>query len=108
MAIEIRKDQDIKGITVQGTEHKLNQFADDTSLFSELMQEQLDNIVHKLDWFRGQSGLQISYEKTFLYQIGSLEYTNARFYTQKGLSWVDYGIKILGIFVTHQENIVGD
>ena len=74
-------------------------FADDTSLFAEHDQEELNRIFEKLEWFQGQSGLQINYDKTVIYRIGSVKDAAAKLYTQKNLAWVNEGVKVLGIFI---------
>ena len=106
LAISIREDQNIRGIIVKNSEHKINQFADDTSILSDFDQNNLDNIIEKLNWFQQQSGLKISYDKTFLYRIGSLRDTDAELYTQNNIAWEGDGLKILGIYVTHKEDIL--
>ena len=91
LAIAVREDEKIYGIQTEQMAHKINMFADDTSLFSEFDQNQLNNIMDKLEWFNEQSGLLINYDKTVLYRIGSIADAEAKLYTQKQLAWVDEG-----------------
>ena len=106
LAICLRQEKQIEGIKFANSEQKLNQFADDTSVCMLFKQSCLDEMMKKLRWFHTQSGLLISYEKTCLYRIGSLRYSNQKLVTQEEISWVSEGINILGVFVTHTANIL--
>jgi len=67
----IRNNDQIKGIRVLGTEYKLSQYADDTTLILDGS----DNLVHQSfslsDSFAALSGLRVNYEKTEALWIGS-------------------------------------
>ena len=106
LAIAIREDHEIEGLIIRNSSQKINQFADDTSIVSPFKQENLDRIMQKLEWFSQQSGLMISYEKTEIYRIGSLQNSSASLYTQKPISWTNEGLKILGIHISHHEDCV--
>ena len=47
------------------------------------------------------TGLQISYEKTCIYRIGSLRNSNAQCYTARPLAWSDEDIQLLGVTITN-------
>ena len=100
----MRNDSSIPGIEVNGKPHKINQFADDTSLKLRMDQSAISAIFKKLEWFRTQSGMQISYDKTSIYRIGSVKRSNAQLYTQTEINWTKDGFKLLGILIT-DENI---
>ena len=106
MASKIREDQNIQGLKDGESEHKLNQFADDTSIASTFSQTSLDAAFQKLEWFKTQSGLELSYEKTSIYRIGSLRNSDMKLITQQQISWVTEGVQVLGIFITHKDNIL--
>ena len=97
LAISIRSNTNIKGINVGDTEHKLNQFADNTSLASQFNQDSLDEILSNLTWFQNQSGLLISYDKTSLYRISAMKMSNAKLCTKENIRWEEEGVNILGI-----------
>ena len=96
LAIQIRNNIDIKGISTGDFTHKLNQFADDTSAFGHATQQTIDALFDTLDQFHFHSGLLINYEKTVLYRISSLE-NLPELYTQKQVSWVTEDVRVLGI-----------
>ena len=73
LAIQIRGNPEIHGIVTGQHEQKINQFADDTSLTGVAEQKNLDKMLHELDSFNRNSGLEINYEKTVLYRISSQE-----------------------------------
>ena len=47
----IRNNKDIKGITIEGLEQKLSQYADDKTIFTDGSQISLDGIIRILDFF---------------------------------------------------------
>ena len=79
----IRDNPDIKGITMEDTEFKSVQFADDMNLFSLYQQHSLDSAITTLSQFESSIGLKHNYEKTNVYRIGSLRNSEAMLYTQK-------------------------
>ena len=60
-----------------------------------------------LDYYYYQTGLQINYDKTTIYRIGSLKTSNAKFYTKNNVKWSSTAIEVLGVKVTH-DNILED
>ena len=105
LALSIRGNKQIEGITLQDIENLLNQFADDMDIFSLNKEQSLKNILEELDKFKGQSGFTLSYEKTTLYRIGSLRHSNAQLYDLSQVRWSNNDINVLGITVAH-ENII--
>lgn len=51
LEILIRNNKIIKGITIEGVEHKLSQYADDKTIFTDGSQISLDGIIKILDYF---------------------------------------------------------
>ena len=49
LEILIRNNKDIKGITIEGVEYKLSQYADDTTIFKDGSPSSLDGIRRILD-----------------------------------------------------------
>ena len=103
MAIELRKHEDIRPLTVNGVKQLLNQYADDADVSSEFEQKSLDAIIDVLDDFQMHSGLTVNYDKTSIYRIGSMKSSNARLYTTKPLAWTNEGITVLGTRITHKD-----
>jgi hypothetical protein len=51
-------------------EHKLSQFADDTSLILDGSEKSLNEALLELDWYAKLSGLNINFTKTQVVWIG--------------------------------------
>jgi hypothetical protein len=64
LAIKIRGNTNIGGINVTRIEHKLSQFADDTSLILDGSEKSLNEALLELDWYAKLSGLNINFTKT--------------------------------------------
>ena len=105
LAITLRENEQIEGITLQNIRNLLNQFADDMDIFSLAKEESLKAIFRELEAFRLQSGFTVSYDKTTLYRIGSLRHSNARMYDIDNFVWSNEDISVLGVIIAH-ENIV--
>lgn len=101
IATVLRKNSKIKGITINEMEYKLSQFADDMTLFLLFEKESLVEVVKALDAFQEASGLQVNYNKTAIYRIGSLQDSNAKLYTGKPFVWKNDPITILGIQISN-------
>ena len=99
-AISIRKNENIKGITINGETFKIGQFADDTFMTILFEQESLTQIINTLDRFQAISGLKVNYNKTELLRIGSMKDSLAQLYTQKKLKWTSEPTLLLGIKIT--------
>ena len=67
LAIALRGNEQIEGLTVRDIRNLLNQFADDMDIFSYASKESIQAIFNELESFRLQSGFMLSYEKTTLY-----------------------------------------
>ena len=106
MAQDIRQDKEIEGVKIKDTETKLNQFADDTDSFSQFKQSSLDALLNKLSKYQKITGLEINYDKTTLYRIGSLRHSKAELYTQPSIKWTSETITVLGIKIFHDEEML--
>ena len=93
----ILQNDNIKGITINGVESILSQFADDTAAFLEYNEIVINEFANTLATVEAQMGLKVSYEKTTIYRVGSLHNTNAQFYTQRNFKWSNDDIKLLGM-----------
>ena len=103
LAMALRGNQKIKGITVGQIKNLLNQFADDADIASINSQESLKAIFEELERFKKQSGFTLSYEKTVLYRIGSLRHSNAMLYNMNQVEWSNEDINVLGVTVAHED-----
>ena len=101
LALCLRANEKIEGITIQDIKNLLNQFADDMDIFSDNKEESIKTILEELDRFKMQSGFTLSYEKTTLYRIGSLRFSNASMYNIDEVKWSKEDINVLGVTIAH-------
>ena len=71
LAILIKQNKDIKGITIGNKEHKISQYADDTSLALDGTPKSLFSALETLDFFYKLTGLKVNSSKTKIVWIGS-------------------------------------
>ena len=93
----------IDGISIRDIRNLLNQFADDMDVFSMANEQSIKVIFSELEGFRRQSGFTVSYDKTTLYRIGSLRFSDAQMYDMNQVVWSNQDIKVLGITIAHQD-----
>ena len=105
LAISLRDNENIEGITIKDIRNLLNQFADDMDIFSLCSENSIRAIFKELENFYYQSGFMVSYEKTTLYRIGSLKHSNACMYDLDQYRWSNEDINVLGVTIAH-DNIV--
>ena len=103
LAISLRSNTDIDGITLQDIKNLLNQFADDMDVFSLANEKSIRAIHGELERFRYQSGFTVSYEKTTLYRIGSLKHSDAEMYSISDYKWTNQDISVLGVTIAHDD-----
>ena len=60
----VRKNNEIKGISINGKEYKLSHYADDTQLILDDTEKSLKAALNFLKQFYIMSGLEINVEKT--------------------------------------------
>ena len=106
LAIKLRSDSRIEGIPVEDITYLFDQFADDMDAYLQEDPQSMLALFENLDWFHDISGFCINYDKTSVYRIGSLCDTNAMYYVEKYLVWTNDLVNILGIWVTHHNNIM--
>ena len=99
-AITIRENSDIKGITIEGEETKLLQYADDTT--AVLADTDSAHALFKLlEEFRTLSGLKVNSSKAEGMWIGSLKNNEEKPF---GIKWPGGSIKALGVFFSYDDN----
>ena len=103
LALALRANQDIEGISIRDIRNLLNQFADDMDIFSAATKKSLEAIFKELNSFHRQSGFEISYDKTTMYRIGSLRHSNAEMYDMTQVQWSNSDINVLGITISHTD-----
>ena len=102
LALSLRDNQDISGLTIKDIKNLLNQFADDMDIFSINSEQSIKAIKNELDHFRSQSGFTVSYDKTTMYRIGSLRHSSAQLYNMSEFVWSNNDINVLGVTIAHQ------
>ena len=103
LAIALRQNEQIEGITVRDIKHLLNQFADDMDVGTIASEQSIKTILEELDKFKLQSGFTVSYEKTTMYRIGSLRHSSSKMYDIDQVNWSNDDIKVLGITVADED-----
>ena len=81
LAISLRQNEEIDGISFGQIKNLLNQFADDMDIFSLCNEKSIRSMHEELNNFKHQSGFTVSYDKTTIYRIGSLRHSDAEMYT---------------------------
>ena len=99
LALKIRKNAAIKGISVAGREIKISQLADDTTLFINGV-DSIEPVVETLRQFRHLSGLKANIEKTKFYNIGTRDIDDTNMH---GFRFSKDIIRLLGLTITKDE-----
>ena len=102
LAIAVRQDVTIKGISVGGEETKLLQYADDmTAVLAEVNSAQA--LLDLLEIFKKASGLMMNFTKTEGMWIGSSRNNKTK---PLGIKWPSEPIKALGVFYTYDQKLL--
>ena len=101
LAIELRKNTDIKGIWIKDILKVLGQYADDIDLYLWGERKSIETAFQVISIFCGQTGFKINYDKTTMYRIGSLRRSEAILYTQHNVIWTNNSINVLGVDVCY-------
>ena len=96
LAIAIRADSDIEGISRGGKIHKLSLYADDLLLYISNPTESIPKILLTLDNFGRLSGYKLNYSKSLLFPITHMEEDYSNFPFKLELNAFTY----LGVRVT--------
>ena len=100
LATAIRKNTNIKGISVNDVEIKLSQYADDTTLILDGSDESLHSSLATLDDFSKVSGLRLNDKKTEALWIGASIGNDKILLPGKELKWPKDKVKSLGIWIS--------
>ena len=103
LALSLRDNETIEGITIKEIKNILNQFADDMDVFSLASESSLRAIFEELNSFYYQSGFKVSYDKTTLYRIGSLRHSKAQMFNLTEYAWSNNDICVLGVTIAHHD-----
>ena len=103
----LRKNKNVKGISINRKEFLLSQYADDTQIFLDGTEKSLQETLRVLDNFYVISGLKINIEKTKAIWIGSLSNSNRRVCRNYQLDLTQGLFKILGEYSQQRFLIYG-
>ena len=101
LACRIREDNNIKGIKIEDSEHKISQFADDTCFTLEGDKRSFETLFTTLSNFANMSGLKLNYSKTCNVWLGSKKNSDERFLNDLEMEWNPPKFKILGLWFTN-------
>ena len=97
MYLLIINDKCLKGISVNGNEFKITQFADDTTLILDGSKNTLLAALNVLEVYGNMSGLRVNMDKTKLVWIGKKRNSKDKFDVGKELVWGASNFTLLGI-----------
>ena len=98
LAQAIRQNQDIKGVEVNGREHKIGLFADDVVAYLERPSESLHALMNLLEEYGYYSGYKLNVTKT---QILAINYAPTPELEEKyKIMWNSETIRYLGVNIT--------
>ena len=102
LAIAVRDNAEIKGISIEQQETKLLQYADDTTAVLSNI-ESAHKLFQLLDEFKKLSGLKINRSKTEGMWIGSLKDSDMK---PLGIKWPQDPIRALGVFFSYDKELL--
>ena len=97
LTILINLSVDITGITIGQTQHRIVQFADDTTLILDGSVGSLQASLNILEVFGTLSGLKINHDKTKVIWIGKKKRSKEKLNLSVKLNWGEENFKLLGI-----------
>ena len=108
-SILLRSNNNTKGITIDGTEFQIYQYADDTTFILDGSAQSLENTMTVLDYYAAISGLKVNYTK---YKAIWIEIKNnshdVYHHTHWKLEWGENEFTMLGINFTMDLNEIVD
>ena len=96
LAEAIRSNKNIEGLTLYKQEHKISQYADDTTLITKANENSIRASMSTLKEFENISGLRINKEKTKVIKIGGWRDSRIELCKELKLDWTSEFI-LLGI-----------
>ena len=99
LAIKIRNNEKIEGIQIGDKYKKLGQYADDMWNIIKHKDSCYSALFLEFKLFQLFCRLKINYDKTEILRLGSLRNTDAEYYSGLPIKWSDGPVKILGIYV---------
>ena len=72
---------------ISGTECKISQYADDTTVILDGSQSSFSRTLYLFDAFGSMSGLKVNYDKTEALWMGSFKKSNTMLFSNKHITW---------------------
>ena len=105
LADAIRQKKEIRGITLNGKEIKLSQYADDTTLILDGSEESLLEALNLIESFGNISGLKLNNSKTEAMWTGSNAESDRKLCPEKNFKWPKKKVKALGVWLSTDPDI---
>ena len=102
LAIVIRNDEAIKGITIGNSEHKIIQYADDATICIRDLPS-VKNVINAIEIFSKHAGPKLNMKKTKGIWLGNLKNHGLRLF--ENIKWTGKPVKCLGIYVGHNRDL---
>ena len=97
----IRQHNNIQGIHINGTEHKISQFADDTEIILQGDKLSFEETISSIETFSKFSGLCLNSNKTNAVWLGSKQNSPTQYMLHLQMNWNPEKLKIVGIWFTN-------
>ena len=106
LGLKIRQTVEIKGLQIADTEYKSVQYADDIWVILIPTEENINKALQIMIDFYRFSGLNINFEKTTAFKLGPIRDVEAKYYTIRKLNWTLDPVKILGIWLHPNKQVL--
>jgi len=101
LLIQIRNEDNIKGLTIKDEKVKLVTFADDLTVFVKCVSS-YNKLIEAINRFSSIAGLKMNRDKTEVLYLGHANFTNEELQVKE----IKKAIKILGIFFTYDYSLL--
>ena len=98
LAIMIRENENIQGLNLNGTSHKISQYADDTEVLLNGDNKSFEETMRTIETFGNKSGLFLNTGKSSAIWLGSKRNSEEKFMPHLCMNWNPPRFKILGIW----------
>ena len=100
LASMIRQNENIKGVLINGNEHKIIQYADDATICVR-HPDSIRETLYTINEFSRYAGLKLNLSKTKGIWLGNLKELGYRQFEE--ISWTGNPVKCLGIYIGHNK-----
>ena len=105
LAKATRSNKNIKGISVNNSEIKISQYADDTTFILNGTRDSLSATLKMIETFSSMSGLRLNSKKTEALWIGSMAGNKEKLLPEKNFKWPENKVKVLGVWLSTDPDI---